>query len=60
MFYLIALFPHQDSFTLINPTMKYGDHLKANVSPEYGVDYYLNYTALDDIIRKLSEEAPST
>jgi SPX domain protein involved in polyphosphate accumulation len=40
--------------------MKFGEHLKANVSPEYGSDYYLNYTALDDIIRKLSEEAPST
>jgi SPX domain protein involved in polyphosphate accumulation len=40
--------------------MKFGEHLKSNVSPEYGADYYLNYTALNDIIRKLSEEAPCT
>jgi hypothetical protein len=39
--------------------MKYGEHLKANISPEYGPEPYLNYTALDDIIRVLVEAAPS-
>ena len=39
--------------------MKYGEHLKANISPEYGPEPYLKYEELDDIIRILSEEAPS-
>ena len=39
--------------------MKFGEHLKANISPEYGPEPYLNYTALDDIIRTLVEAAPS-
>lgn len=39
--------------------MKYGEHLKANVAPEYGPDGYLNYDKLDDIIRVLSNLAPS-
>ena len=39
--------------------MKYGEHLKANVAPEYGPDVYLDYDKLDEIIRKLSSLAPS-
>lgn len=39
--------------------MKYGEHLKANVAPEYGPDPYLDYDKLDDIIRELSALAPS-
>ena len=40
-------------------TMKYGEHLKANIAPEYGPEPYLNYDLLDDIIRELTEYAPS-
>ena len=39
--------------------MKFGEHLQANISPEYGKDAYLNYVVLDDIIRELAETAPS-
>ena len=39
--------------------MKYGEHLKANISPEYGPGPYLNYTELDDIIRNLAVIGPS-
>jgi hypothetical protein len=39
--------------------MKYGEHLTANISPEYGEDAYLTYSELNDIIRLLSENAPS-
>lgn len=39
--------------------MKYGEHLKANVAPEYGPEPYLDYDRLDDIIRELSALAPS-
>jgi hypothetical protein len=39
--------------------MKYGEYLKANISVEYGAERYLNYNALDDIIRNLSAQAPS-
>jgi hypothetical protein len=39
--------------------MKYGEHLKANIEPEYGPDPYLNYERLDDLIRELSATAPS-
>ena len=39
--------------------MKFGEHLKANISPEYGEDAYLKYGDLDEIIRILSENAPS-
>jgi hypothetical protein len=39
--------------------MKYGEHLRANFSPEYGAAAYLNYSDLDDIIRHLSKNAPS-
>jgi hypothetical protein len=39
--------------------MKFGEHLKANISPEYGEAAYLNYSELDDIIRDLSLSAPS-
>ena len=40
--------------------MKYGEHLKENISPEYGPEPYLCYDELDDIIRQLSQKAPST
>jgi hypothetical protein len=39
--------------------MKYGVHLRANISPGYGEAAYLNYTELNDIIRDLSQSAPS-
>jgi len=39
--------------------MKYGEHLKQNVAPEYGPEPYLNYDKLDDIIRILSSLKPS-
>lgn len=37
----------------------FGEHLKANIAPEYGPDAYIEYQELDDIIQKLSETAPS-
>jgi hypothetical protein len=37
----------------------FGEHLKDNIAPEYGVDAYLDYTGLDDIIQMLSQTAPS-
>ncbi|CAJ1930789.1 unnamed protein product [Cylindrotheca closterium] len=40
--------------------MKYGEHLKANISPVYGEAAYLDYDRLDDIIRELSDFAPSS
>lgn len=39
--------------------VKFGEHLKANIAPEYGAAAYLDYQALDDIIQALSETAPS-
>ena len=39
--------------------MKYGEHLKANIAPEYGAAAYLNYSELDDIIQMLAEISPS-
>jgi SPX domain protein involved in polyphosphate accumulation/uncharacterized membrane protein YidH (DUF202 family) len=38
--------------------MKFGEHLKESIAPEYGPDPYLDYGKLDDIIRDLSEGAP--
>jgi len=35
--------------------MKYGQHLKDNIEPQYGPDPYLNYSRLDDLIRVLSD-----
>ncbi|CAB9510894.1 Vacuolar transporter chaperone 4 [Seminavis robusta] len=40
--------------------MKYGEHLKANVAPEYGPEPYLDYDKLDEIIRVLSKQVPSS
>jgi SPX domain protein involved in polyphosphate accumulation len=40
--------------------MKYGQHLKDNIAPEYGPEPYLNYDKLKHIIRCLSEKAPAT
>ncbi|GFH44556.1 hypothetical protein CTEN210_01030 [Chaetoceros tenuissimus] len=34
--------------------MKYGQHLRENIAPEYGPEPYLNYAHLDGIIRILS------
>ena len=39
--------------------MKFGEHLKSNVAPEYGNDAYLNYEQLDRIIAELSQTKPS-
>lgn len=39
--------------------MKFGQHLKENVAPEYGPEPYLDYGRLDQIIRELSEKAPA-
>jgi SPX domain protein involved in polyphosphate accumulation len=39
--------------------MKYGEHLKANVAPEYGPAAYINYERLDHIIAELSKTKPS-
>jgi len=37
----------------------FGEHLKANIAPEYGAEAYTNYQELDDIIQKLVSTAPS-
>jgi hypothetical protein len=37
----------------------FGEHLKANIAPEYGADAYLDYSSLDLIIQELSRAAPS-
>lgn len=44
------------SFTLTiqRKKMKYGQHLRENIAPEYGPEPYLNYAHLDGIIRILS------
>lgn len=39
--------------------MKYGEHLKANIAPEYGAAAYLNYSELDAVIQMLVEISPS-
>jgi SPX domain protein involved in polyphosphate accumulation len=39
--------------------MKYGEHLKANIAPEYGPDPYLAYERLDHIIAELTQTKPS-
>jgi SPX domain protein involved in polyphosphate accumulation len=39
--------------------MKYGEHLKANIAPEYGEENYLHYERLDQIITQLTETKPS-
>ena len=39
--------------------MKYGQHLKDNIAPEYGPGPYLDYDKLKLIIRNLSEKPPS-
>ena len=40
--------------------MKYQQHLKENISPDFGEENYLAYGKLDDIIRKLSTKAFAT
>lgn len=35
--------------------MKYGQHLKDNIAPEYGPEPYLDYDELKRVIRHLSE-----
>mmetsp|Transcript_2308 Transcript_2308/g.4574 ORF Transcript_2308/g.4574 Transcript_2308/m.4574 type:complete len:732 (+) Transcript_2308:115-2310(+) len=39
--------------------MKYGEHLKANIAPEYGAENYLQYDKMDRIISDLSETKPA-
>jgi hypothetical protein len=39
--------------------MKYGEHLRESIAPEYGPEPYLDYGKLDAIIRDLSEKAPA-
>jgi SPX domain protein involved in polyphosphate accumulation len=39
--------------------MKFGQHLRENIAPEYGPGPYLDYDHLDSIIRELSEKAPA-
>ena len=37
----------------------FGEHLKANIAPEYGADAYINYGQLDELIQTLSSTPPS-
>mmetsp|Transcript_31932 Transcript_31932/g.77659 ORF Transcript_31932/g.77659 Transcript_31932/m.77659 type:complete len:721 (-) Transcript_31932:2797-4959(-) len=37
----------------------FGEHLKANIAPEYGADAYVDYAGLDKIISTLASTAPS-
>ena len=39
--------------------MKYGEHLKNNIAPEYGPEPYLAYERLDQIITELMQTKPS-
>jgi hypothetical protein len=39
--------------------MKYGEHLKNNIAPDYGPEPYLAYERLDQIITELMETKPS-
>lgn len=39
--------------------MKYGEHLKANIAPEYGAENYIQYDKMDKIIAELSETKPA-
>ena len=39
--------------------MKYGEHLKTNIAPEYGPEPYLAYERLDQIIIELAQSKPS-
>ena len=39
--------------------MKYGEHLKANIAPEYGAEPYLQYETLDRTISQLAKVKPS-
>jgi hypothetical protein len=39
--------------------MKYGEHLKANIAPEYGAEVYLQYEKLDQTISQLAKVKPS-
>jgi len=39
--------------------MKFGEHLKNNIAPEFGPDPYLAYERLDQIITELTKTRPS-
>jgi len=39
--------------------MKFGEHLKNNIAPEYGAEPYLAYERLDQIISQLAQSKPS-
>ena len=38
--------------------MKFGEHLKNNIAPEYGPEPYLDYERLDQIITELAQSKP--
>jgi len=44
----------------VQSTMKFGEHLKESIAPEYGPEPYLDYGKLDGIIRDLSNYAPAS
>jgi SPX domain protein involved in polyphosphate accumulation len=50
---------HDDHSHHHRPIMKYGEHLKSNIAPEYGPDSYLAYDKLDEIIMQLNRLKPS-
>jgi len=39
--------------------MKFGEHLKTNIAPEFGPEPYLAYERLDQIITELAQSKPS-
>jgi len=43
----------------VQSTMKFGEHLKESIAPEYGPEPYLDYGKLGGIIRDLSNYAPA-
>lgn len=59
----MTIFPGTNEFSSNNnfseTMVAFGEHLKANIAPEYGANAYINYQELDDIIQKLSTTAPS-
>jgi SPX domain protein involved in polyphosphate accumulation len=39
--------------------VKFGEHLAANIAPEFGPEAYIDYEGLDKIIKTLLQTAPS-
>jgi hypothetical protein len=54
----VVIGSHYPSSYAFQGTMKYGQHLKDSIAPEYGPEPYLDYDKLKRIIRRLSEKAP--